>query len=306
MSKARRPEGDLFQRIVRQTTRSVRSAGPRYTPNVAAGAPNLVIEMVVSALAALSDARESKAERDKQTKSFAEAFRDLAHLSIAAEANETQGIDRFIALLRRSTTLPPWKAARTFGALREGLPAVLDLLLRLDGANPQSHDVSRDAPDAERSRAERNSSILREARSAYRSVEQFLDAPATVAFERGYLLLTGEWGTGKTHSVCDASVARLHDGLPTLLLLAKDFAGSSPLRQVLQSLDEPRFANLLSGLNALGREAGSRTLVIVDGINEGNREGWACKTLIRAASRFQWLGVVLTLSKSVRATHVQR
>jgi hypothetical protein len=123
-----------------------------------------------------------------------------------------------------------------------------------------------------------------------------LEAPATAAFERGHMLLVGEWGTGKTHSVCDASLARLRDGVPTLLLLAKDFAGYHPLREAVRSLNESRLQDLLSGLNALGRESGTRTLVIVDGINEGNREGWSrgCKTLIRAASRFQWVAVVLT------------
>ena len=37
MSKAPRAAEDLLQRIVRPTKRSVRSAGPRYTPNVAHG-----------------------------------------------------------------------------------------------------------------------------------------------------------------------------------------------------------------------------------------------------------------------------
>ncbi len=296
VSKTRGRAEDLLQRIVRQTKRSVSSAGPRYTPNAANGAPNLVIESVAGALAAVSGAREWKGERDKLTQSFATAFRSLAHLSVAADANETAEIGRIISLLRRSTTVRPGMAARTTAALRRSLSAVHDVLQRLDQANPQSHDVPRDAPEAERSSAERNSSVLREARSAYRGVEQSLDAPAAAAFESGHLLLVGEWGTGKTHSVCDASLARLRDGVPTLLLLAKDFAGSHPLREAVQSLNEPRLQDLLSGLNVLGRQSGTRTLVIVDGINEGNREGWAraCTTLIRAASRFQWVAVALT------------
>ena len=198
MSKTKRSAEDLVERIARQTKRSVRSAGPRYTPNVAQGAPNLVIETVATALAALAGTQGWKAERDKQTQSFAKAFRDLAYLSAAPEANETEAIERFVALLRRLTTLPPRKAARTIAALRISIAAVHDVVQRLDQGNPQSHDVSREAPEAERSRADRNSSILREARSAFRGVEQFLEAPATAAFERGHLLLVGEWGTGKT------------------------------------------------------------------------------------------------------------
>jgi hypothetical protein len=96
-----------------------------------------------------------------------------------------------------------------------------------------------------------------------------LEAPATAAFERGHLLLIGEWGSGKTHSVCDASLARLQRGLPTILLLAKDFSSRRPLREAVHSLAQPRLATLLSGLNTLGRERGARSLIIVDGINEG-------------------------------------
>lgn len=167
------------------------------------------------------------------------------------------------------------------------------ILQRLDQANPQRHDVSREAPEAERQSADRNSSILGDARSAYASVETLLEAPATAAFERGHLLLIGEWGTGKTHSVCDASLARLQDGLPTLLLLAKDFSSRRPLREAIHYLTHTRLASLLSGLNTLGRKSRTRALIIVDGVNEGNREGWSRAWLIRAASRFQWVAVAL-------------
>lgn len=296
MSNGSRSGEDLLQRIVRQTERSVRSAGPRYTPNMAQSAPNLLIETVAGALAALAGTRAWKSERDKETQRFAKAFRDLANLSATLGANETEQVRGFVVLLRRLTVLPPLKAARTVAALRVSVSAMNDLVQRLDEANSQSHALSRDAPEAERSRADRNFSILHEARAALRAVEQFLAAPTTAAFERGQLLLVGEWGTGKTHSVCDESLARLLNSLPTLLILAKDFAGSRPLQQALQSLNESRLTNLLSGLNVLGRNSGTRTLIILDGINEGNREGWSrgCKTLIRAASRLQRVAVALT------------
>ena len=296
MSKAPGPAEDLVQRIVRQTQRSVRSAWPPYTPNVATVAPNLVIEPVSRALAALSGATEWRTERDQLTQNFAKEFRGLGYLSTPPEPDEAAEIEEFITLLRRSTTERPWKASRTIATLRGRLQTIRGILERLDRTNPQRHDVARESPEAERQRADRNSSILRDARSAYTGVESLLEAPATAAFERGHLLLVGEWGTGKTHSVCDVSLTRTQHGLPTLLLLAKDFSGRRPLHDAIQSLTQARLATLMSGLNALGRQNGTRALIIVDGINEGNRDGWskACKTLIRAASRFQWVAVALT------------
>ena len=201
MSKAPGRAEDLLQHVVRQTKRSVRSAGPRYTPNVAHGAPNLVIETVSRALAALSGASEWTTEREELTQNFAKDFRGLRYLSIAAEQNETAEIEQFIALLRRSTTERPWKASRTIAALRTRLEPVRRILQRLDQANPQRHDVSREAPEAERQSADRNSSILGDARSAYASVETLLEAPATAAFERGHLLLIGEWALEKQLSM---------------------------------------------------------------------------------------------------------
>jgi hypothetical protein len=181
MSRPRRPAEDLLERVARQTKRSIRSAGPRYTPNVAKGAPNLVIEPVSHALAVLSGAPQWRSEREELTQKFAAAFRGLAYLSTAANQNDTAELERFIGVLRRSTTERPRAAARTIASLRAGLQSVRDLLERLDQANVQVHDVSRDSPEPERQRAERNSSILRDARSAFRAVENLLDAPATAA-----------------------------------------------------------------------------------------------------------------------------
>src|SRR5438067_7602468 len=155
MSKAPAPAEDLLQQIARQTKRSVRSAGPRYTPNVAQGAPNLVIETVSRALAALAGASEWRTEREELAQNFAKGLRGLWHLSIAADKDETTEIEHFIALLRRSTTERPWKASRTIAALRERLEAVRSILQRLDQANPQGHDVSSDAPAVERQTANR-------------------------------------------------------------------------------------------------------------------------------------------------------
>src|SRR3546814_5950240 len=40
------------------------------------------------------------------------------------------------------------------------------------------------------------------------------------------LLIGGEWGTGKTHLLCDITTERLTREDPTVLVLAKNFEGS--------------------------------------------------------------------------------
>ena len=39
------------------------------------------------------------------------------------------------------------------------------------------------------------------------------------------LLMTGEWGTGKTHLLCDVTQDRIRRGQATVLILAKNFQG---------------------------------------------------------------------------------
>jgi hypothetical protein len=120
MSKAPGAAEDLLQRIVRQTKRSVRSAGPRYTPNVAHGAPNLVIEPVSRALAALSGASEWRTERDELTQNFAKDFRGLGYLSTAPEQNET-------AESKSSSPSSDAQLKSDPGRLRERLPHCEDV-----------------------------------------------------------------------------------------------------------------------------------------------------------------------------------
>jgi hypothetical protein len=117
MTKARKTPEDLLRLISHQTKRSIRSAGPRYTPNVAVGAPNLVVETISAALAALSGSRKWKSERVKQAEHAASAFRGLVNLSVGPEVGEIETAERFTDLLRGSTTLTPLNAGRVLAAL---------------------------------------------------------------------------------------------------------------------------------------------------------------------------------------------
>jgi len=112
------------------------------------------------------------------------------------------------------------------------------------------------------------------------------------------MLLLGMWGTGKTHSLCDLTKQRMQTGLPTLLCLARTLPYS---RDPLEGLCEetqlaPRPAELLQGLQELGEKADCQALIIIDGINEGNRARWAgsVRSIARAIGPLTHVGLVLS------------
>ncbi|KMU63651.1 hypothetical protein STRNTR1_2678 [Stenotrophomonas maltophilia] len=85
------------------------------------------------------------------------------------------------------------------------------------------------------------------------------------------LLVTGEAGTGKSHLLASEANRSLTEERPALLFLGQQFAKGNPWDQCEQSLGLsgwPR-EELLGALDAAGEASGSRTLILIDAVNEG-------------------------------------
>lgn len=90
-------------------------------------------------------------------------------------------------------------------------------------------------------------------------------------------LLHGDAGIGKSHLLCDISLQRLQQNLPTVFLLGQHYAGGNPLDFILESLDLKglRYKQVLGALDAAGEAKATSTLIIIDAINEGvGRDDW--------------------------------
>src|SRR5690606_6407242 len=102
------------------------------------------------------------------------------------------------------------------------------------------------------------------------------------------ILILGEWGTGKTHFVCDFTLAALQDGVPAVAVLAPSLDSREPLDDLAKQLDFPGSNELLDNLEEAARTAGRRALILIDAINEGDREAWRRRLptlLLRIAER---------------------
>ena len=118
------------------------------------------------------------------------------------------------------------------------------------------------------------------------------------------LLVVGDAGVGKTHLFCDIARGRTDRRQMTVLLHGSHFYDGPPKEAIIKSLDlDCRFSELLEGLNLAGQLADSRSLLMIDALNEGaGKNTWKrhIRGLLREVSKFPHIALAL----SVRAPYV--
>ena len=118
------------------------------------------------------------------------------------------------------------------------------------------------------------------------------------------LILKGEGGTGKTHLLCDFARRRVQDQLPTVLLMGQRFLSEDePWIQLLQQLDlaDASAEEFVGALEAAAQASNCRALVIIDALNEGKgRKIWRphLSAFLERVEKSQWIGVVLSVRSS--------
>ena len=274
----------------------IQRAGARYTPGLDPNAPNIEIEELARALAFLgahpphrAHVRSLKKAVDDRIrflpKRLEQAFRGRkftpAYVSDALERLSDAGPEDYAAVVRE---------------LRRSVSTVQRTLSRLDNELYQQELAAE--TDESRRRIRDQQGELRRITAPIFNVEEFVDSPAFSLLTTNAMLLLGLWGTGKTHTLCDVTEHRMQEGLPTLFYLAHSLPSQ---RDPLQGLcDATRLATtpeaLLEGLERLGEAAGCRALLIIDGINEGDRESWSrhLPAIVRAVQRLSHVGLVIS------------
>src|SRR3990167_895631 len=118
---------------------------------------------------------------------------------------------------------------------------------------------------------------LRTFNRSIRDIEHFAKSHKAQLLNDPFLLILGQAGMGKTHLVCDITKDRLTSGLPpTVIVLGEkllDIQDSLGAIFKAASLNAPK-KKILDELNAEGKKANRRSLIIVDAINEADRKGW--------------------------------
>lgn len=305
-------DDDLLSELSRVATRTLRSAGPRYAPSLDPRAPNLAIvplQRAADALAqgsafrerveALSGEIRKAHDRDDHfanglfERRVASVQRIILDLDALASADTV--VDRRAAMrgLRRHLRSVRGRLSTTEDELRAQLQA-------LEVTQPETaSEEEKKARSNERDRVQSRLGAIRRLEEALYEVAEFADGDeGDLAADGSSILLLGEWGTGKTHFLCDYATQAIDDGTPTLVVLANALRTDIPPLDAIAEITGLAASGeaLMWLLDAKAKEAGRRALIMIDAINESDRETWrrALPGLVRDVADAGNIGLVVS------------
>jgi hypothetical protein len=136
---------------------------------------------------------------------------------------------------------------------------------------------------------------------------RLVESPSTKLINSPFLVLVGEAGTGKSHLLGDIVSKRQTEGRESILILGQHLVGPDDVRtQILRNLGvNIPFSELLNQLNERAKSKGSRIVLFIDAINEGDGfKIWknTIRGFIEEIKGYEWLGLVV----SIRTTYHDR
>lgn len=275
----------------------IQRAGARYAPGLDPSAPNIEIRDLALALSALGH------EEDFPTyiRALESKVRDATRwtpLIVRRAFGEMKSTPENVAdCLKWLADSKPGEQETPARELRRLVKRVQRTLRGLQARLYAKERSEAENDDAQRKLREQLNDVYR-VLSPISDVSEFVESPPFELLTRNAMLLLGVWGTGKTHALCDLAERRAKIGLPTLLFLAKDLPDrTDPLQGLCDATGLALTSeDILQRLQHLGEVTGSRALVAIDAINEGNRDEWSrcLPSMIRAFRRFPNVGLVLS------------
>lgn len=291
---------------------AIKSAGPRYTPGIDPTAPNIAIGYLADAFDALSladgwrDRIHGLAQTiskiyEHQTYGLDEIFsgrrvtplRLVEHVQELRKLQEPATIRKSALQLRRNCRQVPERLRLKVDSLLERLRALSD--------DPTSRE--------QRSRLQSEIRALDNMVDSFQKLLEYLDGPpGQILCGANSLLLLGSWGTGKTHLLCDVARQRLQNGSPALLVMASSLPSDIILLDGIAASTglAASGVELLALLNSLGETSNTRALLMLDAINEGDREAWRqqLSALARTVSNYAHVGLVVSCRRPFNDTIV--
>ena len=277
-------------------TAQIQKAGPRYAPGLDPNAPNLPVDSVLLPVATLAG--------DGYFVSHVEGLRRDLLARLRWQRSQTSKYFKGV----KSTPDAVAEALRDLAASAPGKRLAPSRLVYRRSSRAQARlgrlisslfeREMKGLGESERDQIRNERSELLNLSSSLDAVVEFTESPAFSAITSNCLLILGEWGTGKTHLLCDVTKGRMARGLPTLLYLAKELPWTiDPLQALCHATGLAASASeLLHRLQKLGEQCGSTSLLIIDGINEGDRPQWKASIarLAKSAKGLTHVGVILS------------
>lgn len=266
----------------------IQQAGQRYTPGVDPNAPNLRIESLFTAIENVACGAGALARLEGTIEAFLEAW-DRAkncsqrHDAIQSRADEARtSLPSIIARLRGRDARAADEWSGYLSSLESDLLADMDHWRAEEARLPST--TGEGGYSSERNTVRGNMNAIGRCLAVVRDEIEYVRTAAFKVLFDPMLLVSGEWGTGKTHLLCDVTQMRIRRGQATILVLAKNFQGRVVPEICARIKARGGENEIFDQLQALAEERGERAVVIVDGVNEGRRREWR-----EAVSTFQSL-----------------
>lgn len=271
-------------------------AGARYTPGIKDNAPNIEIQHVLRAFDALAYSDAFKQRARDLSERLDEQWERAPAVTKEVFTGRVQTPGYVAELLDAVAVRSPGDDQQELYNLTRATRYAQE---RVEEAGANLRYELHEAEDREQRRS-LNNKIDKYSRleRALGDVSDFVEGPEHALLGDDLLFLQGEWGTGKTHFLCDLTKRRMGEELPTLLLLAESLPdGVPPLEGICQATDLASDSNLLlKKLQEMGKDRERRALLLIDGINEGERSLWKGELapLARKLQSFSHVGAAVS------------
>lgn len=278
----------------------IRQAGQRYTPGSDPHAPNLRIPSLFAAIENVACGEGAHTRFQTVMEELSKAWDRAKHCSQQREAIQSRIDEARASLVSMITRLRVRDVQAGEDWVKRLAELETDLLTDMKHWRTEEEKLpplqGESTYSSARDTIRGNINVIGRCLEVVNEEKEYTGTAAFKVLYDPQLLICGEWGTGKTHLLCDVTQDRIRRGQATVLILAKNFHGRV-LAQICGRIKSGHtIEDLFDQLQEVGDKLGERAIVVVDGVNEGRRREWRqAVTALRAlVSNRPEIGLIVT------------
>ena len=271
-------QNSFLSKLSKFSKGQIQQAGQRYTPGLDSKAPNLKINSVSSAIENVACGACARARFQSVIDELSKAWNRAKHCSQRPELIQQQvdAVNDFLPSMIVKLRSRDAVAGEMWSEILSSLES--DLFEDLKHWRTEDENLQPDYTDnrysPEHSTIRDNMNDIDRCLDILRDEKDYIRSPAFKVLFDPKLLVIGEWGTGKTHLLCDTTQDRIGRNQATILVLAKNVQRNVVTEIFSQIAKELTVVEVFDKLEDLARETSDRVVIIIDGVNEGPRREW--------------------------------
>lgn len=294
--------------FVKALSKAIHEAGPKYTPGLEKDAPNLEIEELVFAFDILGRTRKFyehvrslSAELEKESR-LNYSIAKITELKLGIDKKRLKGlredVENLKALLNAASETHALNKYIDVEDVNLTARKCLNTIGDIDSVLYREHDAEKPKDKNKTEAINHLIYTFRKLGEIVRGIKDFCDRPDAGLANNPFLLLMGEAGIGKTHFLCDIAKNRIADGYPTIILLGHHFQQfTDPGKQITKvlGLDIP-FEKFIRQLHGQAVKTKTRCLIVIDAINEGDKNAWrkSFNGFVKQLRPFKGVGLIVS------------